>query len=120
MVTRREYEAFKLFREWAGYSVPPGRTVCAWELVKAERAGCDAGLTFEWEHEWEQWDGDCPAPVYLMCCLCRDASGVVVASLGMVGVNSLDDPYLRVVEAELASEALDMLLELEAATVLSL
>ena len=99
---------FRFFHEHAGYIVGR-RAVAAISLARAEIQARREGISFEWEDELEPWDADpeCgPAPTYVLCCLARDASGQVVASLGMVGVNRLSDPYLRVVEAELALEAL--------------
>lgn len=65
------------------------------------------------EPEQEEWDGDCPAPDYLVSVAlvrpcpdhgihCRHAE--YLASLGMVGINDMRDPRLRIVQAELATE----------------
>lgn len=86
------------------------------QATAIERAD-DEGLTVENEEEHEAWDGDCEAPRHLFCVVVRDAEGHVRASLGMVGVNDLDDPYLDTVAAELFAEVLgDIDAERDAAT----
>ena len=108
------------FAEHAGYSYDPrtqtpeeGRLECARKLADAERRGSDAGISFQWKHDditnAEFEDTDAPYPLWL--CLCFDENGSVVASVGGVdfgrdGVPQ-SDPYRRVVEAEMALEAMD-------------
>jgi hypothetical protein len=93
-------------------------------LARAEKRAKELGLSVSWEDEIDPWDGDCPAPAILVCGLVyapdetdRNGSPLVhyslrphvLASLGMVGLNSWRDSYVRVVEACLFSEALDAL-----------
>jgi hypothetical protein len=117
------------FFNHAGYSYRPpqtprqGRIECAKALALAEKRAKEIGLVFTWEPECEPWDGDVPlAPTDLLeWCACfmpnEDCErypndyrkGHCLASLGMVATTGYDDPYRRVVEAELALEALDTL-----------
>lgn len=120
MIDQQLRAAWRFFHDQAGYSVPPGRAACALELARAEQQGQEEGLTFEWMSDYEAWDGDVPEPDHLLSCLCRGSDGLVLTSLCGIGVNSLDDPYLRVVQAELAMEALDEIFDREASRVLSL
>ncbi len=110
-------EAF-FFRE-AGFSYDPkietpaqGRRKCAVAMADAERRGSDAGLSFGWESDPYITSADFSdeEPAYaLWTCVCRDASGVVVASLCGIDFGRDVEPwgqsYRRVVEAELAAEA---------------
>lgn len=102
--------AQKFFFEHAGYSVPPGRAVCAVQYAEAEEKAREAGCSFEW--------GPCDTtsqefskvrPFYpLWRCSMRDPKGKMCAS--MCGIDfgrdkaPWGDPYRRVVEAELASD----------------
>ena len=108
------------FYEHNGYSYSPatetseqGRLRCAHEAARAEEAGRDAGLSFDWrvdpdinssDHSEEQ------PPYELWECICYDENGTVAASLH--GIDFGRDgsphsaPYRRCVEAELAAEAL--------------
>lgn len=109
---RRLLAAYTFFRENAGGIVGESAAT-AWALARAEETGRERGLTFVTEDEEEPWDGDCEAPTYVLWCAVflpfRRSRGGCLASLGMVGVNSMRDPYLRVVAAELMSEALAVL-----------
>lgn len=104
----------------AAYSYNPatqteeeGRRQCAELLADAERRGSDAGLAFEWsidrDSDSSDWSDD-PDPWQVWQCLCRDESGDVVAALAGIDFGRDGDPwgdnYRRVVEAELAAEAL--------------
>lgn len=100
--------AYRFFREWAGGIVGESAKG-AIALARAERTAAEIGLTCDWEHECDPWDGESPAPEYLLCGIVRDRDGIVRASLGMVGVNSTCDPYLRVCVAEMYHEAIDEL-----------
>lgn len=112
MFTYQLRSAWRFFQQHAGYSVPPGRAMCALSLARAERAGKEAGLTFVWDHDGNdssEWSDD-PEPWLTWECLCYDANEDVVASLCGIDFGRdgtpWNDPYKRVVEAELASEAL--------------
>ena len=112
------------FAEHAGYATPPGRMVCARELAEAERWAADV-LTFTWD-----WDV-CPDYTWCDVCehirLCRDrgclrcqhmptheheilavSSRYADGSPGpsLCSVTDSDEDYRRVVEAELAFEAM--------------
>lgn len=109
-LTDRTLESrYRFFRAHAGYRV--GFSAAdAMTLARAEQAAEDLGLTIEWDDEDMPWDGDCPAPtIHVMACVRHPRSGHVIASLGSIGLESWRDPYVRVVSAELFSEALDTL-----------
>jgi hypothetical protein len=105
-------EAF--FYEHAGYSYRPdveteeeGRRRTARDLAAAERWANDNGYSFQWE--WDEWyeDNDGSVGPYVGCVM-RDPMGNVVGSLWGIEDEGPDPgPYYRVIEAELASEAMD-------------
>ena len=102
--------AWRFFMEHAGYATPPGRAVCAASLARAEEHAEAAGLTFEW-----LWDADADLSWMdeaeaareheVLGCIVRGPDGEHLASLW--GIVDADAGYRRVVEAELAAEALD-------------
>lgn len=105
--------AFEFFRENAGYCTPPGKLACALELARAEAWAREEGIDFDWETDqepvdyqdakgnWKQEEGEiCSA--YRPCGECGERR--VVASLG--GIAGATPEYRRVVEAELAMEAM--------------
>lgn len=109
----------KFFYENAGYSYNPatetqdeGRTRCARELADAEARGRDAGLSFDWsvDQDSDSRDHAKGARYELWQCVCYDAEGKAVAYLGAVDFGRNGSPhsdnYRRVVEAELAQEAI--------------
>ena len=109
----------RFFQEHAGYATPPGRMACAKALAQAEIEAEANEFTFEWEGEQDpdwSWFTDSrgrsaePSERDIqLCCLLKDEDGKVLASLGGIHFNTWNwyaDPYRRVVEAELASEAL--------------
>jgi len=57
-----------------------------------------------WEVSDLPWDGDVPYDGPLFDALCL-VGGEVVASLGCIDVETLDDPYCREIERELIEEA---------------
>lgn len=101
------------FSYFPGKETPTdGRLRCARELAAAERNGRVAGLSFEWhvdDVDSSEWSDEKPAYVQ-WACICHDAEGEAVASLGCIDFGRdgepWSDPYRRVVEAELAAEAL--------------
>lgn len=114
-------EAVAFFYANAGYSYNPktetqeqGKLRCAKSLAKAERNAASAGITFEWEFDQEGCSGcDCKSDECkcstgeeheTLCCSARDSEGKVCASL--CGICEPSREYRRVVQAELASEAL--------------
>jgi hypothetical protein len=114
----RSSERVEFFLKHAGYSYPTGsneleqsaaKLANAENLARAEMTAESLGWDVELEDENETWDGDCEAPAYLFCVCIKDADGKHLDCLGMVGVDSLRDPYLRVVTAELYAQAIDAL-----------
>jgi hypothetical protein len=109
----------RFFSEHCFYAVGY-RMSTAVALARAEERANELGLVFVWEPEEEAWDGDVPlAPTDLLeWAACYEADGIdrhgqpirrPLSSLGMVTTTSYSDPYRRVVEAELALEALAVL-----------
>lgn len=130
MLDRDLLERFRFFHKWAGYSTPPGRAVCALNLARAERWAEREQLAVHWcddEYPDVSWmdEGQLErlnAGVdFLLCAVLTDsdaaerrhglqyleAADPIYASLGgiHIGPQGLDDPYCRVVAAELAAEA---------------
>lgn len=101
-------DRYDFFREhgntWVGHSAET-----AMRLARAEERAEREEVKVVWEDECEPWDGEGPAPKYLMWAHVSQAEHV--ASLGMIGVNSMRDPYLRVVEAELCANLFDYITE---------
>lgn len=116
-------DAVKFFYEHAGYSYGPGETPeqgrvrCAESLAAAEQRAKDRGYTFEWEVDPDidssEFSDEGPAwPLY--GCIMKDADGTVRGSLWAIdlgrdaeywsGQRFSDEPYVRVVQAEIASE----------------
>ena len=108
------------FFEQAGYSYDPkretekqGRQRGAKALAAAERKGSDAGFSFHWEIDQlcdsSEFSKERPAWQLWACC-CRNSQGRVRASLCGIDFGRdgapWGEPYRRVVEAELALEAL--------------
>ncbi|MCR4302123.1 MAG: hypothetical protein NUV51_10970 [Sulfuricaulis sp.] len=126
--------SYQFFLKHAGYSYSPetespmqGRIRVARALAKAERKARDMGISFQWEmddylsSEWIDANKDggrnCDPWHTWYCCArppIEDAdtygAGEVLASLGGIDFGRdgepWGDPYRRVVEAELAIEAL--------------
>ena len=128
---RQLVEAFRFFHEHAGYVVGE-RAVCALRLARAEMRAKELGLKVTWDDEDLPWDGDCEAPkIHARATVLhpdhadadtsdlsvrfpffdrkdgsRGRTPTVLAALGSIGLDSWRDSYVRVVEAELFSEAL--------------
>lgn len=112
--------AFYFFFKHAGFSYDPktetpkqGRAKCARALAKAERDAAALGYTFEWSDDWtvrdhaKEYSSEAYPngnPDTCESCICRDADGTAVASLGCI--DDATREYRRVIEAELAQEAL--------------
>lgn len=113
--------AYLFFLKHAGYSYDPkvetpkaGRSRCARELAKAERDAKALGYTFHWDDDWyignhRDYYGEDSAyadhePKTCESCVCRNEAGEVVASLSCI--DDATREYRRVMEAELALEAL--------------
>lgn len=118
--TMKPQTPFQFFLKHAGWSYDPktqtimqAKAACARALAKAERRARDTGLSFAWHIDnfegSKEWTNEKPAWATWQC-LCRNASGDVVASLYGIDFGRNGEPwgdsYRRVVEAELALEAL--------------
>lgn len=112
----------RFFFDHAGWGYNPanetpleGRLQCAQTLAHAEHTAKEMGITFHWEDDWtvdHQKEYDCyedGGPQTCEHCVARDADGKVRASLGCI--DDADTNYRRVIEAELADEAIDALRE---------
>jgi hypothetical protein len=115
----RKPSAVRFFFSHAGYSWNPqtetptqGRWRTARDLTRAEGYANANDWTFEWSDDWacgshvrEYGSESYPEePSTCETCLLRDAEGNVLESLGCIDDASAE--YRRVVQAELASEAL--------------
>jgi len=108
-------EAKQFFFEHAGLSYDPksetqrqGRLRCARRLATAEEFAKKHGWTAEWVADTEadptDWDGEGPMGEEAFVCMLRNENGQVLATLG--GTWDPTAEYQRVVEAELALEAM--------------
>lgn len=105
---------FRFFQEHAGYIVG-ARALCAFNLAKASERAASDGMAFRWEVDQEidssDFSDETPAWELWTCVAYMDderGDACCVASLcgidfGRDG-NPWNDPYRRVVEAELALE----------------
>ena len=107
-MTTSMIRAYRFFFAHAGYIVGE-RAKCALGLARAERYARNN----DWEAEWVadddadlSWMSDegRSEPHEVLGCILRDSNGNVLASLW--GITDPTFGYTRVVEAELASEAL--------------
>lgn len=106
--------AVAFFYKHAGSSYTPGKETKAQgqrrgakALAEAEAEAKERGWTFEWEHDpepYEKGDAEIEDPDEVLGCVLKDEDGKVLASLW--GIGDPDHNYRRVVEAELAQEAL--------------
>lgn len=109
--------AWRFFYTYAGYTLGR-RAIGAWKLALAERHAASAGITFEWDGDYANYHDTLGDHAYwcrdeckgvkhaheVLSCVARDEAGKVVAALG--GIIDPSRAYARVVEAELAIEAL--------------
>jgi hypothetical protein len=109
----------QFFYEHAGYSYDPkketpeqGRRKCARALARAEAKAYDKGITYKWDvddTDSSEWSDERPAWQQWYC-IAYNRKGAAIASLSGIdfGRNGepWGDPYRRVVEAELALEAI--------------
>lgn len=130
------FAAFKFFREWAGYCVPPGRAACALRLAQAEEWLCRQVSAGRYRIVWElEADPDTSwmdqehvsererkafkarlrsGEETIECCLLqkydkRQRRWVVVQCLGNIDLihDEAGRAYRRVVESELALEQME-------------
>lgn len=111
-MTTRDQKAFKFFREHAGYGYDPttetpeqGRDRGARKLAAAERYAFEN----EWTHEWRIDESGCNCDTDTPCektsvCVLYDTNANIIASLS--GICDPTAEYRRVIEAELAMEAM--------------
>lgn len=109
---------YQFFKEQAGYSYDPktetqaqGRHRCALSLARAERLAKEKGMDFQWEPcDTTSEEFSNKRPFYRLWACQAHLEGEVVGSLGGIDfgrdVEPWGQPYKRVVEAELALEAL--------------
>jgi hypothetical protein len=108
-------DAVRFFADHAGYATPPGRMACAASLAEAECRAERVGLVYRWEEDQDpdwSWREEGVPDYPMLCCLVFDPRDLKhpLASLGGIdlgaeGTFNSHDPYRRVIEAELASEA---------------
>src|SRR5277367_5306292 len=106
--------AVKFFYKHAGSSYTPGKETKAQgkrrgaqALAHAEAEAKRRGWRVEWEHSQEEYqmgDAETEHPNEVLDAVLKDEDGHVLASLGSIGDPSRS--YGRVIEAELALEAL--------------
>lgn len=111
-------EAIKFFAEHAGYATPPGRMACAKALAKAEAQAELMNLRVEWESDYDADDSWMDAKqrkdfedgklIPMVCRMFNADKSQVLAALGGIFLYENEDAgtYQRVVEAELAQEAI--------------
>lgn len=100
------YDRYRFFHAHCG--VVGRHAVAAIALARAERDAEELDLKVSWEDEDLAWDGEGEPPAiwaYAAVYHPNDPSWPI-AGLGGIGLNSWRDTYVRVVEAELLSEAL--------------
>lgn len=134
-VARKLEEATKFFMEHAGYATPPGQAACARRLANAERRMAQKVERGEARYTVEQ-DDIAPEDTYTnpediadvregrvtlwvvalesqlpACKTCGrgpdwNGKGASCGAIGVDASKGAEDPYIRVVMAELASEVL--------------
>ena len=110
--------AVQFFMANAGSGQKPGATKAqakrrnAVALAEAESEAASRGWRVKWEHDEEEYqmgDAEEERPFEVLSAVLYDGEGNVLGSLGGIGMSgnaAKDRAYGRVVEAELASEAL--------------
>ena len=109
------------FYQHAGYSHNPetetaeqGRLRCAVELAEAETIAERLGYSFEWEWDSDpdlSWmsDEEREQDHEVLCCRIPDPDTPRYSLASLSGITDPDRSYRRVIEAELASEAITAL-----------
>ncbi len=105
MATTIDRNAYQFFRAHAGGWVGHNAETAA-NLARAEAAAQRMGWQYRWEADDEPYETDIPGdePSEVLGCVLTDGRGEVLASLW--GIGDPDPTYMRIVHAELASEAL--------------
>jgi hypothetical protein len=111
--------AEQFFFDNAGYSWNPaietrdeGKLRCAKAMAQAEREAAEAGFSWDWQIDscTDSFDFSDEEPYALWICVCHSLEGKPLASLGAIDFgrdgNPWSNPYRRVVQAELALDAL--------------
>lgn len=82
-------------------------------LARAELQGKARAIEIDWVDECEPWDGECEAPPIIAACVAyhptkrwADGTRIIIGSLGMVGLLSWSDDYVRTVAAEVTCQGL--------------
>lgn len=110
--------AEQFFYDHAGFSYDPktetrkqGRVRCAKELAESESIAARLGYEFEWD--WDQdpdlsWmsDEERAQEHEVLCCRIIDPTDRKYSLASLCGITDPDTNYRRVIEAELASEAI--------------
>ena len=113
MTTMTSAERF--FWKHAGFCYDPktetkaqGKRRCAESLAQAEQYANNLNFEFEWEFDDMPWDpGDTDyVPTEVLCCRIIDPKNPRYSLASLCGIADPDENYRRVIEAELASEAL--------------
>lgn len=105
-------QAYRFMFDNAGYATPPGRAVCAAQLARAEAEAKQAGVTYQWDADVDcdvSWMSEAERKQDHVCeYVIARLNGQVIGSLG--GIVDATDEYRRVIEAELAAEAIDAIM----------
>ena len=103
--------AAQFFYVHAGYACDSGKETTeqgrrrgAKSLARAEAEAAYRGWHVEWEYDSEPYEGEDPAPDEVLRAVLRSSDGEMLGVLG--GIPDPDRSRRRVVEAELAQEAL--------------
>lgn len=114
-------ERFRFFLEHSGYCTPPGRAACALASARDEARGEELGLVFEWQEDEQpdlSWCERCQRQehyghqaMHQLWICSATYEGETLSQLCGIDFGAgrdpwMRDPYKRVVEAELAGEAL--------------
>ena len=114
MISKSLYASYRFFKAHAGYATPPGLAACAHALARAEMAAREIGIAYvysadDYEASWSLGaDGKYHAvPSYVVRAVMGDGDvhAATLAALGAVDAGA-DSAFYRVVEAQLAAEAL--------------
>ena len=106
-------KAFRFFHENAGYVVGQ-RAIGAAALARAEEKAADAGITFRWEHDHDpdiSWMSETEKKQdhEILGCMAMSVCGECGQRKQLASLWGIVDPsneYRRVIEAELALEAI--------------